>query len=79
MIRSYGHRFTILAPGSVSARTVLRMVQFFTRFKGLSCSKLAQIWTERGQLLVEGFNLLKGHMCNQEALDFSSPTAPKFC
>jgi hypothetical protein len=44
--------------GSFSAHAVLRTVRFFSRFKRLSCSKLAQIWTGRGQLLVKNFHLL---------------------
>jgi hypothetical protein len=50
----------------------LRTVQFFSRIRGLCCSKLAQIWTRRGQLLVEYFHLLKDHLYIQETLDFSS-------
>jgi hypothetical protein len=51
--------------GSFSARTLLHMVQFFSQFRGLSYSKLAQICTERDQQLVQGFHLLKDHIYSQ--------------
>jgi hypothetical protein len=51
----------------------------FESVRGLSYSKNSQILTRRGQLLVEGFHLKKGHTYSQETRDFSSPTASKFC